>query len=328
VSAANDQDFTFVDGERLVRFGATALADAPALLPARGFDGYALMTTERALASAPELGEGAAIVLHVPPGPVPEAAAAVRGEVGGRPLVALGGGRVIDAAKAIAGADGIGCAAIPTTLSGAEMTPFHRMPAGVDEWKLVRPSLVIADPALMASQPLPSLAASTMNALAHAVEALYAPMANAFTEVIAVRAAELLVEGLAPESPDRPQLALGALMAGYAVGITGFAIHHAVCQTIVRTLGTPHAETNAVMLPHFVRMMEERVPAVMSEVESAEGVAALSARCGVTRLGELGVREEQLDEVVAASQQHPALANTPPAPPSAAELRAVLEAAL
>ena len=50
---------------------------------------------------------------------MPEAAAAVRDEVGGRPLVALGGGRVVDAAKAIAGADGLAVAAIPTTLSGA-----------------------------------------------------------------------------------------------------------------------------------------------------------------------------------------------------------------
>jgi maleylacetate reductase len=328
VNAASADGFTFLDGERLVQFGARALEQAPALLSARGFGGCALLTTERALASAPSLAEAARVVLHVPSGPVPEAAAAVRDDVGGRPLVALGGGRVIDSTKAIAGADGLACAAIPTTLSGAEMTPFHRMPAEVEDWNLVRPSLVIADPSLMASQPVPRLAASAMNALAHAVEALYAPMANAFAEVIAVRGAELLVEGLAPESPDRAQLALGSVMAGYAVGITGFAVHHAVCQTIVRMLGTPHAETNAVMLPHFVRMMEGRVPDSMSQIESAEGIARLSARCGVTRLGELGVKEESLDEVVAACLQHPAIGNTPPEPPTADELRAVLESAL
>ena len=39
---------------------------------------------------------------------------------------------------------------------------------------------------------------------------------------------------------------------------TGFAVHHATCQTIVRTAGTPHAETNAVMLPHFAGLMAER----------------------------------------------------------------------
>ena len=114
----------------------------------------------------------------MPAGGVPEAAAAVRDGVGGRPVVALGGGRVVDSAKAIGGADGLAVAAVPTTLSGAELTPFHRMPAGVTEFRLVRPALVVADPALMASQPMPDLAASAMNALAHAVEALYTPLAN------------------------------------------------------------------------------------------------------------------------------------------------------
>ena len=53
--------------------------------------------------------------------------------------MALGGGRVVDTAKAIAGAVGARCAAIPTTLVGAEMTPFHRLPAGVEGARLVRP---------------------------------------------------------------------------------------------------------------------------------------------------------------------------------------------
>ena len=92
--------------------------------------------------------------------------------------MAFGGRRVLDSAKAIAGADGLPCAAVPTTLSGAELTRIHRMPAGVDQFTLVRPSLVIGDPALMASAPMPGIAASAMNALGHAIEALYAPRAN------------------------------------------------------------------------------------------------------------------------------------------------------
>ena len=72
------------------------------------------------------------------------------------PLVALGGGRVIDTAKAIGGVTGLPVAAIPTTLSGAELTAFHRIPAGVEGAHMVRPSLVVADPLLMASQPPPS----------------------------------------------------------------------------------------------------------------------------------------------------------------------------
>ena len=175
----------------------------PALLAGRGFDGYALLTTERAESDAPELVAGAARVAARAERPVPEAAAAVREEVSGKPLVALGGGRVIDAAKAIAGADGLSVAAVPTTLSGAPMTRFHRMPAGVDQFTLVRPALVIAEPGLMASQPMPDLAASAMNALAHAVEALYGPMGNPVTTMAALRAVELFESGLGEDEPHR-----------------------------------------------------------------------------------------------------------------------------
>jgi alcohol dehydrogenase class IV len=306
-----------------VRFGEGALDDAPGLLASRGFERFALLTTPRAGESAPAVVKAADVVLNVPHGPVPEAAAAVRGGVEGRPLVALGGGRVIDSAKAIAGADRLSAAAIPTTLSGAEMTPFHRMPAGVDEWRLVRPEVVIAEPALMVSAPAPELAASAMNALAHAIEALYTPLANPVTDMAALRAARLL-------TGDGPDLALGAILAGYAAGAAGFAVHHAVCQTIVRVAGTPHAQTNSVMLPYFVEMMRPRAAEALARLDEAigpDGLSELGSRAGVTRLSELGVDESVLDEVVAAAVEHPALRNTPD-PPGPGELRQVLRQAL
>ena len=321
------ESFTWLDGERLIRFGEGAVADAPALLDARGFGGYALMTTERAQSDAPELAAGASRVAHVPAGPVPEAAASVREDVRGMPLVALGGGRVIDAAKAIAGADGGAVAAVPTTLSGAPMTQFHRMPAGVEEFNLVRPSLVVAEPALMASQPMPDLAASAMNALAHAVESLYGRMRSPVTSMAARRAVELFESGLGDPEPKRADLALASILAGYAVGCAGFAVHHAVCQTTVRVLGTPHAQTNAVMLPHSAAFVAERDPGALQGVEPAT-IARLAARAGVTTLGELGVAEEQLDQVVEAVLLHPAIGNTPGGPPTPKELRDLLATAL
>ena len=230
-----------------------------------------LLSTERAAAVAPELEAAAAVTLRVPAGRVDEISAALLGQAGDRPLVALGGGRVVDAAKAIAGAGAGRCAAIPTTLSGAEMTPFHRTPAGADGARLVRPALVLADPDLMASAPPPRLAATAMNALAHALEALYTPLANPVTELAALRAAGLIAAGLPGEPPDTQALALGALLAGYASGSTGIAVHHAICQTIVRTAGTPHAETNAVMLPHSARMMVSRAPAELGLFAGAVG---------------------------------------------------------
>lgn len=337
--APGQASFRWRDGERVVRFGEGALEDAPALLEEAGFSGYALLTTERGLAAAPGLAEGADAVLHVPGGGVPEAAAAVRGAVAGRPLVALGGGRVVDAAKAIAGADGLTCAAVPTTLSGAEMTAIHRMPAGVEGFSLVRPRLVVAVPELMASQPMPALAASAMNALGHAAEALYVAGRNPVASLAALRAAELIAAGLGPEQPRREALALGSLLAGYAVGSTGLGLHHVLCQTLVRVAGTPHAETNAVMLAHSLALVAAHAPTPLARLAgalgaeraepaaAAERVRALAARAGATRLAELGVTEEVLPDVAAAAAERPQLRATPGSPGEAG-LRELLRGAM
>ncbi len=326
------EDFTWLDGDRLVRFGEGALGEAAGLLAQRAFESFALLSTERALKEAPEsLRAAAGVVLEVPASPVPEAAAAVRGEVGERPVVALGGGRVIDSTKAIAAAEGLPCAAIPTTLSGAEMTRFHRMPAGVEGYGLTRPTVVVADAGVMASSPMPGLAATAMNALAHAIEALYGPLANPVATLAALRGVSLIADGLDRERP--PELSLGALLGAYAVDSAGFAIHHAVCQTIVRELGTPHAETNAVFLPHAVRTMAERAPDALAGLDEALGeepvaaITELAALAGPTRLSELGVAVDDLPAVAAAVMSHPAYANTPSAPDDV-ELVGILQAAM
>ena len=324
-------EFTWLDSERLIRFGRGALDDAPRLLVERGFDKYALLTTERAAAQAPALAEAAGVVLHVPHGGVPGAAASVREQVGGQPIVALGGGRVIDSAKAIGGADGLPVAAVPTTLSGAPITRIHRMPAGVEHFTLIRPSLVVAEPELMASQPMPRLAASAMNSLAHATESLYTPLANPVATMAALRAAALFARGLAdPDAPGRDDLALAAVLGSWAMGTTGYALHHVVCQTLVRVAGTPHAETNAVMLPHTVRFMAMRAPDAIEALRKAIGgdIADLAATAGAISLSELGADAGDVDAVVDAASGRPELANTPGGAPPPDRLRAFVEGAL
>jgi alcohol dehydrogenase class IV len=300
--------FTWRDGERVIRFGPAEPIDEP----------YVLLSTERAADRAD--------FVEVPSGKVDEISAQLLDAHDFDPgvlLLARGGGRVIDTAKAIAGAIGGRCAAIPTTLSGAEMTGFHRTPAGVEGARLVRPILVLADPELMASAPEERLAASAMNALAHAMEALYTPLANPVATMAALRATSLLTRA------DREEIALGALLAGYASGSTGIAVHHAICQTIVRECGTPHAETNAVMLPHSARLMAPRAPEAVAAFEGALGVdlAELCARSGHVRLSTLGVSEQQLPTVAEAVASHRLLANTPD-PPGAEEILALLRDAL
>ena len=332
-----ERDFTWVDGERLIRFGPSVLDEAPELLAARGFEGYTLLTTSRTTG----LREGAAAVLEVAPGRVDELATELLPEVGGRPLAAFGGGRVIDTAKAIAGAADVRCAAVPTTLSGAPMTRFHRLPAGAQGARVARPALVLVEPALTASQPTQERAASAMNAMAHAAEALYGPLANPVAEIAALHSAELLSRGLraSTEEAARPRLALGAILAGYAVGSAGFALHHVVGQSFVRVTGAPHAASYAVLLPHTLEAMVERAPRALAKLAVALGnvdpdpaaapgrVARLAAMAGATRLSELGVDREQLREAAVAAAARPDLAASTPDPPGEDEILRLLEAA-
>jgi alcohol dehydrogenase class IV len=106
-------------------------------------------------------------------------------------------------------------------------------------------------------------------------------------------------------------------------------VHHALCQTLVREAGTPHAETNAVMLPHSARLMEGRAPEAVRAFREAlpAELSALAARSGHSRLSSLGVSDEQLPGVAETVAAHPYAANTPN-PPGPEELLAVLRAAL
>jgi len=252
--------FRWRDGERLVVFGRGAAADAGELLE----PGYALLTTARAGVQAPEVLERAAAVHEVASGRVDELAGALRPEVRGERLVALGGGRVIDVAKALAAADPPrSVTAIPTTLSGAEMTSGHRRAAGVPAGTPgVRPANVINDPALAASQSPEQLARSAGNALGHAIEGPVTPLTNPVSALAAVSAVRLIASGLAArlEERDRDALALGALLAGYVIGSTGYGLHHIVSQTLARFAGVAHGTANTIMLPHTIGALAARAP--------------------------------------------------------------------
>src|SRR4051812_3382063 len=63
---SSDVDFTWIDGERLVRFAPGAVAEAPGILAGQGFEGFALLTTARAAAAAPAVADDAAAVIDVP----------------------------------------------------------------------------------------------------------------------------------------------------------------------------------------------------------------------------------------------------------------------
>ena len=308
--------FRWPDGERVIQFGPGALEQLPALLG----EGYALLTTPRASAAAPEVAARAGAVHHVAPGRVDELAAALRPAVSGELLVALGGGRLIDVAKALAAADPPRrVAAIPTTLSGAEMTAIHRHAAGVDlHTTRVRPAIVITDPELAASQPEPELAASAANALGHAVEGPLTPMANPAATAMALAGARVLIDGII-DGPDRPRLALGALLCGYVIGSTGYGLHHVLAQTLVRFAGLAHGAANAIMLPYSIEALQRRSPREHERLRRAlgaspaEGARWLCERAGLSTLRAAGATASDLDRCAQAAAQRPELHLTPPA---------------
>jgi alcohol dehydrogenase class IV len=280
--------FHWQDGERLIRFGPGAGIDA--------WPDAELLTTARALRDIPAaVRDRAAAVYEVPRGGVPEAALALAGRVRGERIVAWGGGRVIDTAKALAAARGGSVCAVPTTLSGAEMTRGGRSLPGHESSPRVRPALVLADPSAMQSAPFDWLRLSAMNALAHAAESLVTPGANPVASMAALRAAALLAEGvLDPAPPGR--LALGSLLGAYAMDSAGYAVHHVVCQTIVRMAGSDHAATNACMLPRTLHELADMAPEPMYELADALGAelpqlpaAVVELSGGHRRLCQLGV---------------------------------------
>jgi alcohol dehydrogenase class IV len=318
-------DFTWRDGERIVRFGRGALAEAPDLLD----DGYVLLATPRTRELAPAVVAGAAAVHHVPAGRVDEVAGDLLDDVEGELLVALGGGRVVDVAKALAAAHGAGAAAIPTTLSAAEMTSGHRHARGVDPaTPRVRPRIVLNDPALSASQPAAELAASAANALGHAIEGPLTPRASPVPVLAAREAVHLLAH-----EDDRDALALGALLAGYVIDSAGYGLHHVLAQALARFAGVWHGHANAAMLPHTTVALRRRAPEALAALDAAAGVEmeALARRlanhAGAQQLRDLGVTEEALEACVdAVMQRGKDLEGTPPAP-SEPEVRALYEAA-
>jgi alcohol dehydrogenase class IV len=323
--------FRWQDGERLIVFGAGAAGEAGSVLG----EGYTLLTTPRARTAAPELVEGAAAVLEVARGRVDELARDLRDRVDGELLVALGGGRVIDVAKALAAADPPRrVAAVPTTLSGADMTAVHRHATGVSaDTPRVRPAIVINDPALSASQPLHQLAESAANALGHAVEGPLTSLRHPAAILLAGQGARLLAEGLAsPETVDHERLALGSLLCGYVIGTTWYGLHHVLAQTVVRVAGIGHGAANAILLPHTLVALTERFPAELARLGGALGADPLAVArwfaelTGTATLSAAGVERGDIARCVDAAAGRPELALTPP-PASPEELSGLLERA-
>ncbi|HLE94896.1 MAG TPA: iron-containing alcohol dehydrogenase, partial [Acidimicrobiia bacterium] len=153
-------------------------------------------------------------------------------------------------------------------------------------------------------------AGSTMNALAHCVEALYAQERNPIVSIMALEGAKALKRGSVIVAGDpgdvegRSDLLYGAFLAGASLGAVGMAIHHRICHVLGGTFGLAHGDANAVILPHVVAYNREAEPEVMAAladalgvVDPALGLRELAETIGApTSLSNLGIREPDLDK--------------------------------
>lgn len=220
-------------------------------------------------------------------------------------LVAVGGGSVIDTAKAAAllapnggnvvdyppgcrpSRPGLPVIAVPTTAgSGSEANMLALMleprtqrlfPIGHPS---VRPAAVVLDPELGLAAPPHVTAASGMDALVHAVEALTSNRHNPLCDALALRALAAIASFL-PRAVEtgsdleaRSQMLFAAHLAGLAAQSSGLGLCHAMAHPLTVRLEVAHGQALATFLPHVMRFNYGVAEARYAQVAIALGVAA------------------------------------------------------
>ncbi len=195
--------------------------------------------------------------------------------------VAIGGGSTIGLGKAISHRIAQPQIVIPTTYAGSEVTPILGQTENNQKTTIrsaaLQPDVVIYDPELSYGLPQAMTMTSGLNAIAHAVEALYAKDRNPVSSLMAIEGVRALSEAL-PEIKDnafsfegRRKALYGAWLCGSVLGSVGMALHHKLCHTLGGMFDLPHAQTHAVILPHALAFNEAAVPELLSPISQILG---------------------------------------------------------
>lgn len=274
---------------------------------------------------------------HVPTSAVQEAVA-MASATGADGVVSFGGGSCADLGKAVcffaeqqAGTPGASYIdrpllphiSVPTTYSGAELTPFFGMTDEAFGRKsgagspTCAPIAAIYDPVLTLDTPVDVTAQTAMNALAHGVECAYSPARTPESEAIALACIERVSQAL-PEVFDAPgdlrartDLLAGAALGGRCLHNTSVGVHHGLAQLLGGRTGIPHGMANALLLAHALRFNLDAIGAAAHRIGTALGdpddpdgaVDRLRERVGLpAHLSECGVTEDDLEAVARLSQ--------------------------
>lgn len=301
------------------------------------------------------------VTSHVPTTAVRAAVQAARMD-GVDAVVSFGGGSCADLGKAVcffteqeAGTPGISYldrpvlphVSIPTTYSGAELTPFFGMTDEATHRKTgaggptIAPVAAIYDPELTLDTPVDVSAQTGMNALAHGVEAAYSPTRTPEAEALALACIRRVAASLPLVVDDPVSLAArtamleGAVLGGRCLQNATMGVHHGLSQLLGGRTGIPHGLANALVLSHAVRFNADAVPdevarigmAFGDEFDPAGAIDRLRERLGLPAgLSDVGVDDDDIDAVVRQVSGNPNISNNPK-PVSEDDARAILEAA-
>ncbi|AXK80957.1 maleylacetate reductase [Pseudolabrys taiwanensis] len=244
-------------------------------------------------------------------------------ECGADCTVAVGGGSAVGLGKAIALRTDAMQFVLPTTYAGSEMTPIlGETENGVKTTQRspkVQPEVAIYDVDLTLTLPAKLSTTSGMNAIAHAVEALYAEDRNPIISVMAEQAITALGRALPvivanpQDRPARSDALYGAWLCGMCLGSVGMALHHKLCHVLGGSFDLPHAETHTVVLPHAFAYNAAAAPAAEQVLRRAlggnDGARALFDLAGAlkapTSLRSLGMPEDGIDHAADLAVKNP-----------------------
>ncbi|GAB3283462.1 maleylacetate reductase [Parasphingorhabdus pacifica] len=252
-----------------------------------------LVATGSAKAAADELAEALGPrlaarfdrpVVHTPAAVTSEVMSMVD-ETGVDSVVAIGGGSAIGLAKAVAARTGVPQVAVPTTYAGSEVTPvLGETDNGVKTTRRdpeLAPGTVVYDAELTLTMPRGLTLTSAMNALAHAVEALWAPNATAMSDALATESAEGILTTLPavladPSSvAERERLQSAAWLAGLCLAQTRMGLHHQLAHALGGTFDLPHAELHTLLLPHVMAFNLPAAPKTAARLDRITGGAPI-----------------------------------------------------
>jgi maleylacetate reductase len=238
-------------------------------------------------------------------------------------IVALGGGSTIGLAKALALRTDLPQIVLPTTYAGSEATPVlgetRQGQKSTIRSMQVLPEAIVYDVELTYGLPAAISLVSGINAIAHAVEALYAKDANPVTSSLAEQGIAALGRALpriVSDTTDRNARAdalFGAWVCGSCLGAVGMSLHHKLCHVLGGAFGLPHAETHTVILPHAVAYNAAGAPVAIGRAaralgadHAAQALFDLAATNGaLTSLREIGMSYSDLDKAAEAAVESP-----------------------